>query len=201
MLKEIHDLLIYWDFTAWYYLNTQWVNDFLDTVMPFLRNQWTWAPLYLFLAVFMPMNYGRKGVMWCVLFLLTFALCDFTSASLIKPMYLRLRPCNNPYLGNIVHLLVPCGSGYSFPSSHAANHFGLGIFTAVTFGKKAKWLWWVAILWALSICYAQVYVGVHYPGDVLVGGALGAAIGLLTGKMYNYVYNRKIRKVEIIEHH
>lgn len=195
MLKSLHDLLIYWDFTAWYYLNTQWVNGFLDAVVPFIRNQWTWAPLYLFLLIFMPANYGRKGWMWCVFFLMAFAIGDFVSASIIKPYYIRLRPCNNPYLKDIVHLLVPCGSGLSFPSSHATNHFAMGIFSAVTLRKKARWIWPVAILWALSIGYAQIYVGVHYPGDVVVGGLLGTTIGLLIGYMYNKVYNKPLVEV------
>ena len=190
MLKSLHDLLIYWDYTAWYYLNTQWINDVFDVLMPFLRNQWTWAPLYLFLLIFMPANYGRKGWMWCVFFIMAFALGDYISASIIKPHYVRLRPCNNPFIKDIVHLLVPCGSGLSFPSSHATNHFAMGIFSAVSLRRQARWIWPVAILWALSIGYAQVYVGVHFPGDVVVGGLLGTAIGLLVGFVFNKVYNR-----------
>ncbi len=191
MLQKIHDLLIYWDYTAWYYLNTQWVNEFLDAFVPFLRNQWTWAPLYLFLLVFMPLNFGKKGWMWCVFFILTFATCDFVSASIIKPFYIRLRPCNNPYIHDIVHLLVSCGSGYSFPSSHATNHFGMGIFAAISLKKFTKWIWVIAILWATSIAYAQVYVGVHFPGDVLVGGILGTLVAMLTGYVFNQVYPLK----------
>lgn len=190
MLKSLHDLLIYWDFTAWFYVNTQWVNDFFDVLMPVLRNQWTWAPLYIFLLIFMPLNYGRKGWMWCVFFLLTFAIGDFVSASIIKPYYLRMRPCNNPYLKDVVHLIVPCGSGYSFPSSHATNHFALGIFSAATMGKRFKWVWVAALLWAFSVGYAQVYVGVHYPGDVLVGGILGTLAGFLVARVYKRVYGR-----------
>lgn len=189
-MKELHDWLIYWDFTAWYYINTQWVNGFFDWLMPFLRNQWTWAPLYLFLLIFMPLNYGRKGWMWCVFFLLTFAIGDYISASVIKPYYLRLRPCNNPYIQDVVHLLVPCGSGLSFPSSHATNHFGMGIFALVTMGRHYRWVWPAALLWACSISYAQVYVGVHFPGDVLAGAVLGVVAGLLTGYAYNRIYQR-----------
>lgn len=192
MLKSIHDLLIYWDFTAWFYLNTQWVNGFFDQLMPILRNQWTWAPLYLFLLIFMPLNYGRKGWMWCVFFLMAFALGDFISASIIKPYYIRLRPCNNPYIKDIVHLLVPCGSGYSFPSSHATNHFAMGIFSAISLGKKGRWIWFAALLWACSIGYAQIYVGVHFPGDVVVGGILGSTIGVITGYTYNRVYQKPL---------
>jgi membrane-associated phospholipid phosphatase len=191
MLKELFDLFIYWDFTAWYYLNTQWTNEFFDAIMPFVRNQWTWAPLYLFLLIFMPMNYGRKGIMWCVFFLMAFAIGDYVSASIIKPYYLRLRPCNNPYIKDIVHLLVPCGSGYSFPSSHATNHFALGIFSAITLQRKTKWIWPAAIVWALMIGYAQVYVGVHFPGDVVVGALLGAVAGIVVGKIYNRIYQKE----------
>lgn len=190
MLKKIIDQLTYWDFTAWFYMNTQWVNDFLDILMPFLRNQWTWAPLYLFLLVFMPLNFGRKGWMWCVFFIMAFAFGDFISASLMKPYFMRIRPCNNPYIKDIVHNIVHCGGGYSFPSSHATNHFAMGIFSAVSLRKIAPWVWIAAIIWATSIAYAQVYVGVHFPGDVVAGGILGSAIGLLIGYVYNKVYNQ-----------
>ena len=115
MLAKIHEFLVYWDYTIWYYLNTQWVTDFLDFIVPFIRNQWTWAPLYLFLLIFMPLNFGRKGWMWLLFFILCFGIGDFVSASIIKPYFMRPRPCNNPYIQDITHLLVHCGSGYSFP--------------------------------------------------------------------------------------
>src|SRR5215469_10596521 len=118
-MKQLHDLIVYCDYTAWYYMNVVWQNGFMDAVAPFLRNQWFWAPLYLFLLIFMPSNYGKKGWLWCLFFLLCFAIGDQISAHLIKPYIHRLRPCNDPLIKNIVHLLVPCGSGYSFPSSHA----------------------------------------------------------------------------------
>lgn len=191
MIGKLHDLLVYWDYTIWYYLNTQWHNSVLDTIIPFLRNQWFWAPLYLFLLVFMPLNFGRKGWMWCVFFIMSFALGDYFSASIIKPHFIRLRPCNNPYISDIVHLLVPCGSGYSMPSSHATNHFAMGVFSALTLRNRYKWIWWLAIPWALSVAYAQVYVGVHFPGDVFVGGVIGAVIGSLTGTVYNKVYQQR----------
>lgn len=195
-MQEIIDQLIQWDYKVWIYLNTQWVNSTLDAIMPFVRNQWTWAPLYLFLLIFMPMNYGRKGWIWCVFFLLTFALGDYVSASIIKPLYLRPRPCNNIHLKDITHLLVPCGSGYSFPSSHATNHFALGIFSAITFKHITKWIWPIGLLWALSVGYAQIYVGVHFPGDVLAGAIIGLVVAIITGKVFNKIY-RLEKKVSI----
>lgn len=188
MLQKLHDIIIYWDYTIWYYLNAVWHNAVLDAIIPYLRNQWTWAPLYLFLAIFMPLNFGRKGFMWCVFFLLTFALSDYTSASIIKQHFHRLRPCNNIYLTHIVHLLVPCGSGYSFPSSHAANHFGLAVFASISLSSRFKWIWYAGLTWAALVAYAQVYVGVHFPLDVLCGGMMGCLAGFITGKVYNRIY-------------
>lgn len=186
MLKDIADLLLRWDHTLWYYMNTQWHNSILDTVVPFLRNQWFWTPLYLFLALFMPTKYGRKGMIWCLFFIITFMLADQVSAHLLKPIFHRLRPCNNPALTGIVHIIVPCGGGYSFPSSHAANHFALGLFSAITLGRYARWVWPVGILWAVAVSFAQVYVGVHYPLDVTCGGLIGILVALATGNYFNH---------------
>ncbi len=194
MPKTFRELVVYYDHVAWYYLNTQWHNRYLDQIEPFLRNQWFWAPLYLFLALFIPGRFGRKGWIWCVFFIVTFIISDQVSATLLKPYFHRLRPCNNPYLKSIVHLIVPCGGGYSFPSSHASNHFSLAVFSAMTLGTMAKWVWPVAILWAGAVAAAQVYVGVHFPLDVTCGAMLGCMIGFGTGKLYNryFLLNAKI---------
>jgi membrane-associated phospholipid phosphatase len=185
MFKRIQDLILNCDRTVWYTVNTEWRCGFLDAVVPFLRNQWTWVPLYLFLLVFMTINFGRKGWLWCVGFLITFAISDSVNSDLLKPFFHRTRPCNNPYLASIVHTLVPCGGGYSFPSSHAANHFSISIFSAITLQKKVKGIWIIAIIWAMAVSYSQVYVGVHYPLDVTCGALLGIITGCLTGKSFN----------------
>ena len=170
-------------------MNTVWRNDVLDAIVPYLRNQWTWAPLYLFLLLFMAMNFGRRGWMWCVFFLLTFSLSDYISASIIKPYFHRIRPCNNPYLSQLVHNIVPCGGGYSFPSSHAANHFSLGVFSAITLQRHVKGVWYMAMAWAILVSYSQVYVGVHFPLDVTCGGLLGIIIASITSAVFNKIYN------------
>ena len=189
MYEIFHKAFLYTDYTLWYYLNAVWHNDFLDTVIPFFRNQWTWAPLYLFFLVFMLKNFGFRGLMWCVFFLATFAISDPVSAKLMKPMFMRIRPCNDPQLAGIVHNIVPCGSGYSFPSSHAANHFALAVFISITLRHMGKWITGVALIWALSVAYAQVYVGVHFPMDVTCGGIIGAIAGMLTGRLFKLKFN------------
>lgn len=183
-MKDLLQQLIEQDKKVWYTVNVLWQNKALDTIAPVLRNPNTWIPLYVFLAIFIPYKFGKKGFYWCLGFLVTFALSDYTSASIIKPLVQRLRPCNDVSLQKTVHLLIDCGSGYSFPSAHAANHFALAFFMLITLHKYFKWVWFPAILWAFSVAFAQVYVGVHFPLDVLCGGLLGVFVGCCTGLFF-----------------
>lgn len=185
MAGTIQETLVYWDYVAWYYINYRWHNSVLDEVIPYLRNQWFWVPLYFFLILYMPRTYKVKGWLWCLGFFLSFVIADRISAGVMKPHFHRLRPCHNEVLKGFIHLLVPCGGQYGFPSSHAANHFAISVFSAITLSRIIKWVWPVAILWALSVSYAQVYVGVHYPLDITVGALVGIASGNITGRLFN----------------
>jgi undecaprenyl-diphosphatase len=184
-MQEILARLESLDFRFWFYLHSAWRSPFLDAVMPYVRNQFTWAPLYLFLLFFMPYNFGKRGWIWLIGFLLCFALGDSISGGLLKPILHRVRPCNDPRLADYLHLIVPRSSGWGFPSSHATNHFALGTFAAVTLHGRLKWFWPIPMIWALAVGYAQVYVGVHFPFDVLAGSLLGALLGLLVAVLYN----------------
>lgn len=184
MAEGVWQSLVQLDKNAWYHINVLWQNDVLNAIAPILRNPNTWIPLYVFLAIFIPYKFGRKGFYWCLGFIITFALSDYTSASIIKPWVQRIRPCNDPHLKQKVHLLIDCGVGYSFPSSHATNHFALAFFMLITLHKYYKWVWFPTLLWAFSVAYAQVYVGVHFPLDILCGGLLGIIIGLFSGLFF-----------------
>jgi membrane-associated phospholipid phosphatase len=186
MLQTAQEWFLWLDYNLWYLLNSVWRNDVLDAVVPYIRNQWTWAPLYLFLLVLMLRNFRLQGVIWCLFFIATFAISDQISAHFLKEIFQRIRPCNNDRLTEIVHTIVQCGSGYSFPSSHAANHFALGVFGAVTMRQHIKGIWTIAMIWAGLVAYAQVYVGVHFPMDVIFGGLLGAVIGRFTAAIYHH---------------
>ena len=146
----------------------------------------------------MPYKYKKTGWLWCLTFFISFAISDQITGGWLKPHFARLRPCANPALASIVHIIVPCGGIYSFPSSHAANHFSIGIFSAVTMGKTYKWVWPTAILWAILVSYAQVYVGVHYPLDVTVGGMIGILTGVFTGTFFNRLRARAERKKLVV---
>ena len=166
-----------------------WVHQHLSTglgevLFPFLRNKYVWIPLYLFIVAFVALN-TPKRFGWFVLFIvLQVTVADTLSSKVMKPTFQRLRPCNEPALEGQIRELVGCGSGYSFTSSHATNHFALATFLLFALGLRHR-VWWVlGLLWAGAISLAQVVVGVHYPMDVTAGAILGIVIGSLMGLGY-----------------
>jgi len=162
-----------------------------DKIMPVLREPLTWVPLYAFM-LFYTFRQGKvKAWPFIILTLLTVAITDTVAAQLLKPLFGRLRPCHDPDLQGMIRGLVDCGGLYSMPSNHAANHFGLAAFWYFSIremnGRKWTWLW----VWAAGICYAQIYVGKHYPSDVLVGAIFGFLTGLGTFRLFVYWEGRQ----------
>jgi membrane-associated phospholipid phosphatase len=170
-------------------INYDWHNNFFDSLMPWLRNAEMWYPLYLFLALLVAVNYMKNSWWWMLFFVATIVLANFVSSNLIKEHIIRVRPCNDPSLAAWIRVLV----GYrpqssSFTSSHAANHFAMAMFLYISLKDKlGKWPL-LFFLWAFFICFAQVYVGVHFPLDVTCGGLIGIVIGYLLGKSFNKKY-------------
>lgn len=183
--------LLAWDYKLLYQINEVWSNRFFDFIMPFLREKYFWAPLYLFAVSFIWLNYPRRRYIFIVGMLLCLVLADQTASHLIKPMIGRLRPCNNPDIAPFLHLLVPCGVGKSFVSSHATNHFAIAAFWAICFGKKYPWLWGAGLLWAAIVSYGQVYVGVHFPSDVIGGAVLGVLLGSSVAYLTQYILEQR----------
>jgi len=151
----------------------------IDPVMKGLRNALVWIPLYSFILFWVFRNGKTYAWPFILLSIVTFAITDYTSASILKPALSRIRPCYDPELQDIIRGLVGCGGQFSFPSSHASNHFGLAAFWfySIYLIKGSKWYWlWI---WAFAIGYAQVYVGKHYPIDIIGGGMFGYVVGTL----------------------
>jgi len=169
------------DASLFYWINSTLSNPVFDALLPWCREKWFWAPLYLFLVAFAWHNYGtKKGWIFVVGLVLTVALADFTSSSLIKKNVRRLRPCNDPALQDNVRMRTTCGSGYSFTSSHAANHFAVAVYAGAVLAGAVPGVRLLLLVWASLIAFSQVYVGVHYPGDVLGGALVGAFLGWWT---------------------
>lgn len=185
-LASILETLISWDQWLFERINSGCANSFFDQLMPFLRNSKSWIPLYTLTGIWVFYRYKWKGLWWTLFFVATVALTDMTGTYIFKHNIERLRPCRDPEFAAHVRLVLKqCAGGYGFISNHAANHFGMAVFFIVTFRRSfGRWVW-LALFWALSIAFAQVYVGVHFPLDVLAGALLGTGFGCLTGYLFN----------------
>ena len=172
------------DHQLFYAINSGLSNVFFDWLMPILRNKYTWVPLYIFIVAFAIKAYKLNGFYLVIFLAAAVGVADFGSASILKPTFNRTRPCNDISMQANVISRVPCGSGKSFPSTHASDHFSVALFLITIFYKKWKFILPIGLFWAASICFAQVYVGVHFPLDVTVGMLFGSLIGFLFAKLF-----------------
>ena len=159
-------------------------HEFLDVLMLLMRNALTWVPLYLFVLIYIIRYRRNKAVIFLACTLITFAIADYGSASILKPMFQRLRPCFNEDLQPHLRNLIECGGRYGFPSSHASNHFALAAFWFLSLRSIGIRRWWWVWVWALLIGYAQVYVGKHYPLDIVGGAIYGFLVGWLISRLF-----------------
>ena len=169
--------VLQFDHWLFHKINQVWINPFFDLILPFARQQEFWYFFYLFLLVFGLYNFGIRGCWWAIGLIMTAVISDLFSSSLIKMIIFRFRPCRDPDLADQVRVLVNyCPQSSSFTSSHACNHFAAAWFIFITLNQTGSWRW-LLFLWAFVISYAQVYVGVHFPLDILGGAVMGSAIG------------------------
>ncbi len=178
------DTILQFDASLFHQINQEWTHDLLNYLMPVIRNKYTWLPLYVFLISFLLINFHRKGLILLGAVVCTFILTDTLSSRVIKPSVERSRPCKT-YSAQAA-IRVHCGSGYSFTSSHAANHFGLSFSLIWLLNVRSRWVVSLLVFWAAVVSYAQVYVGVHYPMDVVAGGLLGIMCALVISKLYKF---------------
>lgn len=152
----------------------------LDDFMLSISGRFFWIPFYFLLVVKLYKKYEVRSVIYIVIFaVLLIVASDQGSVHLFKNVFQRLRPCHNETLQQSIHLLKSCGGQYGFISSHAANTFALAVFVGVLLNNS----WLVGLLiWALVVSYSRIYLGVHYPGDILVGGLYGSLLGFLFNK-------------------
>ena len=158
-------------------------SPFWDKVMFVISGKVIWAPLYLGILIYIGINYKKKFFLILPFIILAVALADQVSVQLFKNLFQRLRPCHEPSLEGMVHLVNgECGGLYGFVSSHASNSFNVALISLMLI--KKRWYTVSIVLWAAIIGYSRIYLGVHYPGDVVCGSLLGALIGWSMYKLY-----------------
>ncbi len=150
-----------------------------------------WSSLLIFLAlIWVLLHQNRRHTLLALAMLvLAFLLADQVSSGLIKQLVERLRPTHNPALGDAVHIVNGYRGGmYGFVSSHAANSFAAATFIALLLRNRAVTIGMT--VWALLQCYSRVYLGVHYPGDILGGMAVGMLSGWLVWLLMGWIQRR-----------
>ena len=172
-------------------------TDWMDKVMVLLTDMWAWFPIYLLLIYWTIKQYGKR-CWWVFLAIVLVVLCtDQLASHVCKPVFQRLRPCYNTDFQDLIHLPKGMAGGkYGFVSSHAANTFGIAAFLTPALRKYRPWTAIVLYLWAFISSYSRIYIGYHYPGDILCGALLGMLIGLILWKAFQLIVVRKVWKSE-----
>lgn len=174
LLQSDRELLLYFNS----FFSPLWDNFFwVFTSVP------VWIPFYMAIAFVFIKRLGSQGI-WTILALgMVILLCDQISSSIFKDYFERLRPSQEPSLEGIIRLVNgKKGGKFGFVSSHAANSFGLAMFTALIF---RKWYYsFIVFAWAMLNSYSRIYMGLHYPGDILGGLTLGILVGIIVYWMY-----------------
>jgi undecaprenyl-diphosphatase len=152
--------------------------DWLDPIMIFISGKLSWTPFYLVLLYLIIKNYKKQSILIIIGIILLIICSDQISSSVFKPLFERPRPCHNEAIKDLVYLPSGhCGGAYGFISSHACNVFALAVFITHILKRYYFNIGWVMFIWATLVAYSRIYMGVHYPGDVLVGATVGALIG------------------------
>ena len=163
-------------------------SPFWDNIMYAISGRLIWVPLYLSILAVLWFRYRRKFLVIVLMIAVAMAFSDQVSV-LIKLTVQRLRPCHEPDLEGFVHLVRnKCGGAYGFVSSHASNSFTVALLSLLLI--KNRWFTAFMILWASAIGYSRIYLGVHYPGDVLAGSLLGIITGWGIILLYVYIDNK-----------
>lgn len=171
-------------------------NPVSDNIWMWITNIPTWIPLYIMLIVIIIKVFKQDSIYIIASILLVILASDQFTSTFMKPFFGRFRPCYDPEIGNLVHVANKCGGQYGFASGHSANSFGIAMLIWLVFKRYWRWTWLI-FLWAFTVAFSRIMVGVHYPGDIIVGGLVGAFFGWLIFTMVSQIYF-KINKKSII---
>ena len=162
-------------------LHTEW----LDTLMYWITLKYTWFPVYFLLILVVIRKYRTRGLMMCLGMVLAVGISDQITSGWMKPFFERLRPCHVADIQAVVHTVAGCGGRFGFASSHASTTFGLATTVWLMLRSWSPYFGW-AFAWAATVAYSRIYVGVHYPLDIITGGVIGCTVGWLVYQLYRW---------------
>jgi undecaprenyl-diphosphatase len=194
MIEQVN----HWDEQLLLFIN-QFHTGFLDSLIFQLTRTEPWIPLYLLLLYLIFRNYRKEG--WLVLLgvAITILLADRITSGVMKPFFHRLRPSNEPALQAVLHTVNGYHGGlYGFASSHAANTAGVSLFIFLIFRNTYGWIGLIFI-WPVITSYTRIYLGVHYPGDIIAGAAVGMMSGYAGYRLFLWLRDKLKLKNEKIK--
>lgn len=166
-------------------------SPFWDSFFYIVTGRVFWIPFVLGLLFLAYLRVGWRALYVFLFFGLAMGLADQVSVKLFKEVFERLRPCHNPLINDLVHTVYGhCGGKFGFVSSHAANSFSIAVFAGFLFKKKYRFVMPVMLMWAALVSYSRIYVGVHFPADIICGGILGGIIACFVYKIFNFCNKR-----------
>lgn len=170
------------------HLRTDWV----DPVMLFLSAKKVWIPLYLLILGLIAYRFRKKAIVLILGLILSVVAADQITSGFMKPFFKRPRPCHETTLSGQVLTPGKCGGKYGYASSHAANTFAVAAFMFFLFREDKKYRW-ILFGWATLVSYSRIYLGVHYPLDIITGALIGTGCGFLLLRVAHRLNDKLIK--------
>lgn len=179
------------DKQAMIFLNNLGSSTF-DPFWILVSEKWFWIPLYIIFLYFLYKNFNKKSLFYILLFVALGITASDQIANIFKFGFERLRPCHDPSLEGLLRE-VKCGGKFGFYSAHSSNSFFVATYLTILLGKKIKQLPYFLFVWAAIVAYSRVYLGMHFPGDIIIGAIMGILLALFFGILAKKV----IKKSEV----